>query len=347
VRLTVEHCQSLDPRAIQRIFSADLGTTPTNKPGPEVTEVSITCEGEHVAVRVLDPISRKTLRRSFDPRPFGKEAQSRIVAIAASELVLASWAELAANPTPKVPPEGPAPSPGAVETARDVVRKRKRSLETAVPDDAASASTTPGSAPEETDRAARTRAATTDESRKAPARPSRAEQPPEEEKARSERSESTRDKSLPVVDDRVTAVVSFRSLLRGDGTFWGGGARFGRERYTVVSYALDVLVENGNLKKVNATSASAGTWLCFYKHFGPATFRLGGGLRLGVLGFEGGASAAVWGWPMLVASQTLRFGNFVVELAGETGFVNATNRHGQPPIRGGWASGQVGIGMGL
>jgi hypothetical protein len=152
---------------------------------------------------------------------------------------------------------------------------------------------------------------------------------------------------LPVVDDRLTAVVSFRSLLRGDGTFWGGGVRFGRERYKVVSYAVDALVENGTLKQSNAMSASAAAWLCFYQQLGPATFRLGGGLRLGVLSFAGGSSAAVWGWPMLVGSQTLRFGGFVIELAGETGFVNATNRHGQPPIRGGWASGQVGIGMAL
>ena len=354
VRLTVEHCQSLDPRAIQRIFSADLGTTPTNKPGPEVTEVSITCEGEHVAVRVLDPISRKTLRRSFDPRSFGTQAQSRIVAIAASELVLASWAELDANPMPQVPPEGPAPSPAALEVARAAVRKRQRPSDGTAPAPAPEGDSEPSTAePPATPAAAAAQrggvrtmdAATLDTA--TPRSPSRAEQPPEDGYLVAGRAGPIREKSLPIVDDRLTAVVSFRSLLRGDGTFWGGGVRFGRERYRVVSYAVDALVENGTLKESNAMSASAGAWLCFYKHLGPATFRLGGGLRLGVLGFAGGSSAAVWGWPMLVGSQTLRFGGFVIELAGETGFVNATNRHGQPPIRGGWASGQVGIGMAL
>jgi hypothetical protein len=115
----------------------------------------------------------------------------------------------------------------------------------------------------------------------------------------------------------------------------------------VVSYSLDTLIESGNLKDQNVTSVSTAAALSFYAKLGPATFRAGGGLRIGVLAFKGSASAAVWGWPMLVVSQTLNFGGFILELGGETGFVNATNHHGQPPIRGGWASGQVGMGMAL
>jgi hypothetical protein len=345
VRLTVAHCQSLDAPAIQRIFSADLGTSATNESGPEVTEVNITCEGDHVAVRVLDPISRKTLRRSFDPRSFGKEAQSRIVAIAASELVLASWAELAENPAPQVPPEGPAPSPGAVETARNVVRQRKRPTEASPAEDAENPSrAAPAPASDAGPPSAR---ATAQPARGALPAQNPAEMPPDDDIPRKEPSESTHEKALPVVDDRLTAVVSFRSLFRGNGTLWGAGARFGRERKGVVSYAADALIESGTLNNTNATSVSAGAWLCFYKQFGPATFRLGGGLRLGVLGFDDGATASVWGWPMLVASQTLRIDNFIIELSGETGFVNALARNGSPPIRGGWASGQVGLGMAL
>jgi hypothetical protein len=238
VRLTVEHCETLDARAVQRIFSADLGTTPTTKSGPEVTEVTVTCEGEHVAVRVVDPISRKTLRRTFDPRSFGKEAQSRIIAIAASELVLASWAELAANPTPQVPAEGPAPSPAALETARAAVRKRQRPPEGAPAESPPDGGT--GSAPSETagagsaspadpTSAARNgvrtlEASTLDDS----SRKSRADQPFDDGYLVAGRPQPAREKSLPISDDRLTAIVSFRSLLRGDGTLWGAGARFGR-----------------------------------------------------------------------------------------------------------------------
>jgi hypothetical protein len=342
----VEHCPSLDARAVQRLFSADLGTTLTSKPGPEVTDVTITCEGDRVAVRVLDPISRKTLRRSFDPRPFGPGAQSRIVAIAASELVLASWAELAANPEPEVPPEGPAPSPEAVETARSVVKRRSRPSESSAVQPAVGAPPE-GSAEQPSVPPSRHPSNPASAAERPPDQPSRAETPPDEPPLPTNRNESARDKSTPAVDDRVLAVVSFRSLLRGEGTLWGAGARFGRERYGVVSYAVDLLVENGTVQNFNATSVSGGSWLCFYKKLGPATFRLGGGLRLGVLGFDEGATAAVWGWPMLVASQTLRFRSLIIELGGEAGFVNALTRNGSPPIRGGWASGQVGLGMAL
>ena len=75
VHLEVEGCPSLDAKAVQRIFSADLGTTAMSETGPDVTEVTITCEGNRVTVRVRDPISRKTVKRSFDPKSFGTQAE--------------------------------------------------------------------------------------------------------------------------------------------------------------------------------------------------------------------------------------------------------------------------------
>ncbi len=332
VHLEVEACQSLDARSIQRIFAADLGTPITTEKGPDVTEVSIRCEGERVTVRVRDPISRKTVKRSFDPKSFGNEAESRIIAIAASELVLASWAELAANPKPKVSPDGPAPSAVAVETARSVVRARSAS------------ETAPAPAAPPPAGSASTRVPVTLDG-------PRGEQPaadprdfPEED-ARAARGRATQ--SSPIVFDRVTGVISFRSFPAGDGTLWGGGVRYGRERYGVVSFAGDVLIENGTLARQAATSASLGGWLCFYANAGPATFRLGGGLRAGVLAQPGGPTGAIWGWPMLVASQSLRFRSLVIELSGEGGFVNVLVQPGKPGLRGGWASGQVGIGVAL
>lgn len=338
VRLEVEGCPSLDAKSVQRIFSADLGTTTTSETGPDVTEVIITCEGNRVTVRVRDPISRKTVKRSFDPKSFGTQAESRIVAIAASELVLASWAELSANPAPMVPPEGPPPSESAVETARTFVRERS-------PTDA------PRAAP-----------ATVVAPRPAPAvtEPGDNEQP----EALGTATESPPDEpprnhvpSSPAVADRVTAIVSFRSFLKGEGTLWGGGARFGRERFGVVSWALDALVENGVLlehdheddgkdevQEHNATSATVGGWLCFYAHAGPATFRAGGGLRAGVLTLHDGPIPAIWGWPMFVASQTLRFRSLVIDFSGEVGFASLS---GKPSLQGTWVSGQVGLGIAL
>jgi len=327
VRLEVEGCPSLDAKAVQRIFSADLGTTTTTEPGPDVTDVTITCEGNRVTVRVRDPISRKTVKRSFDPKSFGTQAESRIVAIAASELVLASWAELSANPAPMVPPEGPPPSESAVETARTFVRERSG----ADAPRAAPATPAPPTPPPPVKE------------------PGDTEQP--EALAGGQRdSERARrhEHSTPIVADRVTAIVSFRSFLNGEGTLWGGGARFGRERFGVVSWALDALVESGTmekpddqgvLQKHSATTTTVGASLCFYAKAGPATFRAGGGLRAGVLTLQDGPTPTIWGWPMLVASQTLRFRALVIDFSGEGGYV--------PSLNGAWASGQVGLGIAL
>jgi hypothetical protein len=314
VHLVVESCDSLDEASIRRIFAADLGTAATGDLGPDVTDVSIGCEGDRVVVRVKDPLSRKTLRRSFDPRSFGNQGQSRLIAIAASELVLASWAELASNPTPKVLGEGQPAKAETLETARNVVKARSASS-LAVGAKAAE----PAAESEPAENAS--------------------DSGPQRQRA----SRQDTGEGLPPFE-RVTAVVSIRSFFRGDGTLVGGGARLGQERYGVVSWAADALVENGTLASHNVTSASLGGWLAFYAHTRAVTFRFGGGLRAGVLGLGGPPTVAAWGWPMVVSSLTLRFGPVVADVGGEAGLVDLLVRRNQG-VKGPWASGQFGLGL--
>ena len=336
--LEVEGCPTLDAHSVQRIFAADLGTPETSEAGPDVTEVTVTCENDRVTIRVRDPISRKTVKRSIDPKSFGTGAESRIVAIAASELVLASWAELSANPKPQVPPEGPPPSDAAVETARSVVRARSGAepAGTGVGTPAGKATVTnmDSSGPHGEGEQAEAAGATP----KAP---------------HDDRAHRRREVPLPPVSDRVTAVVSFRTLP-GGGTVWGGGARFGRERDGVVSWALDTLVENGvlserddtgALQQSNATNVSVGAWVLFYAHAagGALTLRAGGGLRAGALTQYDHTAPAVWGWPMLVLSPSVRASSLVIEFSGESGFANLTGKN----LQGFWVSGQLGVGIAL
>jgi hypothetical protein len=318
VHLDVEACDSLDAVSIRRIFAADLGTPLTPELGPDVTQVDIGCEGDHVVVLVKDPLSRKTVRRSFDPKSFGNQGQSRLIAIAASELVLASWAELAANPTPKVLGEGEPVKPETVQTARGVVESRSPKTQPTP--------TPPGENPfagesldGESSKAASKEAAGSADS----ARP---------------------DANAPAVVHRVTAVISLRSFVRGDGTLYGGGARYGQDRYGVISWAADALVEGGNLSGHEVTSTTLGGWVAFYLHQGPATFRIGGGLRAGVLSFADGSSLAAWGWPMLVTSLSLRSGPLILDIGGESGLVNLL-LHQSQQLRGVWVSGQAGLGL--
>ncbi len=327
VHLEVEHCDSLDDASIRRIFTADLGA-PAAEVGPEVTEVNISCEGDKVVVKVKDPLSRKALRRSFDPKSFGNQGQSRLIAIAASELVLASWAELTENPRPTVPAEGEPAKAETLETARKVVKAR--------------------SAEHQGAEAPRANGAPLDNPY-VPKKPSERGEPPDGD-ANPDLAPPDRGPSVPSESERhpafqrVLAVISLRSFANGAGTLYGGGARLGQDRYGVVSWAADALIENGQLSARNVTSATIGGSLAFYLHSGPATLRLGAGLRGGVLGLANGAAVAPWGWPMAVASMTVRGGPLVFEVGGEGGFVDLLLQRSQT-VHGFWGSGQLGFGL--
>lgn len=118
MRVTVENCEAIDEAEVRRILSAELGASPSNSGGSSVTEVTVSCERSRVIVRVRDPISRKAIQRSFDIALSDPKARSRLVALASSELILASWVELKTNPKPRVVPEGPEPNPRDVQAAR-------------------------------------------------------------------------------------------------------------------------------------------------------------------------------------------------------------------------------------
>lgn len=57
-----------------------------------------------VELRIEDPFTGKTLRRVVDLLSAPAERRSRLLAVAITELVSASWLELTANPEPEVPP---------------------------------------------------------------------------------------------------------------------------------------------------------------------------------------------------------------------------------------------------
>ncbi len=70
----------------------------------------------------------KSLARSIDMRDAVASTRARLIAIAISELVFASWTELAVNPDPKVPPTGARASWEAIQSARQSARKECRIL---------------------------------------------------------------------------------------------------------------------------------------------------------------------------------------------------------------------------
>jgi hypothetical protein len=315
VRLTIDECDRLDEPSVQRIFAADLGASVTAEYGPDVTEVSIECQGPRVIVRVRDPISRKNLRRSFDSTAFGNRGESRLIAIAASELVLASWAELRSNPNPVVEPEGPKPSVEAVTTARASVRAHTKPTEIA----------TPNRAPAVQPRAGAGAAAATQPlpGPRAPSRPS---------------TQARR---------RVLAVASARAFFQKYGAVAGGGFRYGEDFLRVASWSADVLIESGRVQ-YQSTSSSFGAHVYAHTRGGPLTCRLGAGVRMGILSTPSRTtSVATWGWPVGAANcSSVIGGGVVVELGGEAGYAYLqTNSTGRASIRAGWFAGLLGMGL--
>jgi hypothetical protein len=125
VRLQVHSCTGTSENEVRHLVGLELGALLTDESVPgEVTEVSVSCERQHVWLRVDDPITGKALTRVVDLSSDPVSARARLVALAATELVVASWTELETNPSPQVPPAGPRPSDHAVAAARKVVGSR-------------------------------------------------------------------------------------------------------------------------------------------------------------------------------------------------------------------------------
>jgi hypothetical protein len=121
VNLEIVHCDTLDEQEVARIFAAELGASLHAGHLPQITRVAVECARHRAVLRVKDPVTRKGVSRAVALDKDAPETHARLVAIAATELVLASWAELEFNPEPRVPPAGEEPPPEVSEAARRTV----------------------------------------------------------------------------------------------------------------------------------------------------------------------------------------------------------------------------------
>src|SRR6186713_3100482 len=101
VRLLLRSCNDYREADVERMLAAELagenvtsfGTSSGAEPNRDPTWVVARCEESRVLLEVNDPLSRKTLKRSINLQSSAPNARPRVIAIAAAELVLASWAE--------------------------------------------------------------------------------------------------------------------------------------------------------------------------------------------------------------------------------------------------------------
>lgn len=132
VRLDVDGCDAVPREEVRRLLAIELHADldDGSEPAFLTTRVRVSCAGTLATLHVEDPVTQKSLRRNIDLGPLALKAQPRLVAIAAAELVAASWAEAENSPQPKVLPAGPQPSPDARASVRAAVEARASALDT-------------------------------------------------------------------------------------------------------------------------------------------------------------------------------------------------------------------------
>ena len=100
----LQSCSGLSVPAVRRILAAELGAELADAPGPGVTTAVVVCHDHDAELRVQDPLSPKIVTRHINVGAAAPNARARLIAIATSELVLASWSELETNPHRQVEP---------------------------------------------------------------------------------------------------------------------------------------------------------------------------------------------------------------------------------------------------
>ncbi len=89
---------------MRRITTVELDARLVDEGETDTTRVEASCAGSLVLIEATDPITGKSLSRLVNLAAEMEAARPRLLAIAITELVSASWTELASNPKPTVPP---------------------------------------------------------------------------------------------------------------------------------------------------------------------------------------------------------------------------------------------------
>ena len=119
VSIAVVGCEDSLAREAQRIAAIELRAALVEASDDgATTQVEAACADDVARIRVLDPMTGKSVERSVALSATAPNARARLLALAIAELVAASWYELERNPEPKVPPAAPL----APERARDAAR---------------------------------------------------------------------------------------------------------------------------------------------------------------------------------------------------------------------------------
>jgi hypothetical protein len=110
-------CDSLTAARISRQLRLERGEVLRQLKTDQLLRVAIVCGPSQTIIEISDPLTDKRVERSI-PTPAAGADPERVLAIAASQLMLASWLELLTENEPSGAPGEPLDEPGAEGAAR-------------------------------------------------------------------------------------------------------------------------------------------------------------------------------------------------------------------------------------
>ena len=121
VETHVDDCVPLNRERFEYLLNIELGTEPSGVDAENAVTLTLTCPGNLILITVEDAVTQKVVTRLVDLSQVDRSARARLMALTASELVLASWMEVRMEPKPVIPPAGPPPKAAAVARVSEVV----------------------------------------------------------------------------------------------------------------------------------------------------------------------------------------------------------------------------------
>ena len=95
LRLQLEQCPEIDRATVNRVVTMELEAAPADeRQDGALTTAHAQCGGGRARLTVEDPVTGKTMTRTLDLENQPRGLRSRLLGLAISELVLASWIEL-------------------------------------------------------------------------------------------------------------------------------------------------------------------------------------------------------------------------------------------------------------
>jgi hypothetical protein len=145
LRLQLDQCLDLDQATVKRVVAMELqAALSEERPGNTLTSAKVECSDATVRLTVDDPVTEKTTTRTFDLGGQPRSLRSRLVGLALSEAVLASWIELRLAPAPPPRASEEVAWQETRRAAADIAERRLRVVRPAPPPEPAELWVGPG-----------------------------------------------------------------------------------------------------------------------------------------------------------------------------------------------------------